>query len=71
MTSADPIRSAVAGSRRATVARWRAPRAQIIHRVGARSRMHLKCPSGHSRLKHGLQAMSMRAILRRGDIGGV
>ena len=33
--------------------------------------MHLKWPSGHSRLKHGLQAMSIRAIVAFGDIGGV
>src|SRR5689334_21351149 len=33
--------------------------------------MHLKCPSGHSRLKHGLHEMSMRAICAVGDSGGV
>ena len=33
--------------------------------------MHLKCPSGHSRLKQGLQAMSMRATCATGEIGGV
>jgi hypothetical protein len=33
--------------------------------------MHLKWPSGHSRLKHGLHAMSMRAMVAFGDIGGV
>jgi len=33
--------------------------------------MHLKWPSGHSRRKHGLHAMSILAIFARGDIGGV
>src|SRR5690349_25168998 len=33
--------------------------------------MHLKCPSGHSRLKHGLQTMSIFAICAVGDSGGV
>ena len=33
--------------------------------------MHLKWPSGHSRLKQGLQTMSIFAIFARGDSGGV
>ena len=33
--------------------------------------MHLKCPSGHSRLKHGLQAMLIRATCAIVDSGGV
>ena len=37
---------------------------EIVDRVGRSSRMHLKWPSGHSRLKHGLHAMSIFAILR-------
>jgi hypothetical protein len=46
-------------------------RARSYTESGASSRMHRKCPSGHSRLKQGLQAMSMRAILAASDIGGV
>jgi hypothetical protein len=38
---------------------------------GFNSRMHLKCPSGHSRLKHGLQTMSILAMRATGDSGGV
>src|SRR4029453_3898217 len=38
---------------------------------GFNSRMHLKCPSGHSRLKQGLQAMSILATRAIGDSGGV
>ena len=33
--------------------------------------MHLKWPSGHSRWKHGLHAMSMRAMCATVDSGGV
>ena len=33
--------------------------------------MHLKCPSGHSRWKHGLQTMSIFATRASGDSGGV
>ena len=33
--------------------------------------MHLKCPSGHSRLKHGLHSMSILATRANGDKGGV
>ena len=33
--------------------------------------MHLKWPSGHSRLKHGLHAMSIFATCASGDSGGV
>src|SRR5262249_44306122 len=33
--------------------------------------MHLKWPSGHSRLKHGLQAMSIFATFALADRGGV
>ena len=61
-----------AGRASATGSRGRsAARARSYTAGGARSCMHLKCPSGHSRLKHGLQAMSMRAILAVADIGGV
>src|SRR5450432_4298163 len=38
---------------------------------GFNSRMHLKCPSGHSRLKHGLHSMSILAISATGESGGV
>jgi hypothetical protein len=62
----------LAGGGSATVSRDRNDaRARSYTASGARSRMHLKCPSGHSRLKHGLQAISMRAILAAADIGGV
>src|SRR5664279_4254780 len=33
--------------------------------------MHLKCPRGHSRLKHGLHSMSILAMRATGDSGGV
>ena len=33
--------------------------------------MHLKWPSGHSRLKQGLQAMSILATCASGESGGV
>ena len=33
--------------------------------------MQLKCPRGHVRSKHGLHAISRRAIVARGDMGGV
>src|SRR4030095_14380848 len=33
--------------------------------------MHLKCPSGHSRLKHGLHSMSILATRASGESGGV
>src|SRR3954462_6177199 len=33
--------------------------------------MHLKWPSGHSRLKHGLHAISILTMLATGERGGV
>src|SRR5947199_10741187 len=51
---------------------WRtALRARSYTASGPRSRRHLKCPSGHSRWKQGLQAISIFAICATGDSGGV
>jgi len=38
---------------------------------GVSQRMQWKCPNGHSRLKHGLQSMSILTIFACSDSGGV
>src|SRR5439155_24157836 len=58
------------------LAHWRyslpcAWRARARTWSGASSRMHLKCPSGHSRWSQGLHSISILAIWATGDKGGV
>src|SRR5207249_8425298 len=42
-----------------------------ITRSGASSFMHLKCPSGHSRAKHGLHSIPVRTTRALAERGGV
>src|SRR5215472_13708225 len=65
------VRRASFRHRASALAQAEALRASAYTSSGESSRMHLKCPRGHSRLKQGLHSMSIFATRAMGERGGV